>query len=114
MDRYIVIEESTFNDLQAALNSAADKGYRVVSPVESGTFHTFIMELTDKEDAKKLLKRACDLLDESDTSADRVFWRDYYAYTGQHMIQTDEGWAPGAERITYDDADILCEVNGPR
>jgi hypothetical protein len=44
-------------------------------------------------------------------------WRDYYAWTGDHMILSDEGWEPGEVKQSYlneygPDA-ILDEVNAP-
>jgi hypothetical protein len=49
-------------------------------------------------------------------------WRDYYEWTGDHMILTDEGWEPGELKQefidslegdeTIDDI-ILDEVNAP-
>jgi hypothetical protein len=30
-------------------------------------------------------------------------WRDYYEWTGDHMILTDEGWEPGEQKQSYID-----------
>lgn len=54
---------------------------------------------------------------------DPTFWRDYYSFTGRHMIMTDEGWEPGECKTELleeyradgesEDTIILDEVNAP-
>lgn len=45
-------------------------------------------------------------------------WHDYYEWTGDHMILTDEGWEPGEAKQSYVDAGdadaILDELNAPK
>jgi hypothetical protein len=51
-------------------------------------------------------------------------WRDYYEWTGEHMILTDEGWEPGEVKQSYVDmaeaeglplsSFIQDEVNAPK
>ena len=73
--------------------------------------------------ATKLLDRAAASTEDKPITGDPGWWRDYYLFTGQHMILTDEGWEDGAakqsyidmlkdERYTLDDL-ILDEVNAP-
>jgi hypothetical protein len=66
------------------------------------------------EEAEKLLTR----VGESEVEAPDPTWtHDYYLFTGQWMLLTDEGWEPGelkAELINEYGADaILDEVNAP-
>lgn len=44
-------------------------------------------------------------------------WHDYYGFSGDHMVLTDEGWEPGEVKQSYLDVDpdaILDEVNAPQ
>ena len=47
----------------------------------------------------------------------RALWRDYYEWTGDHMILTDEGWERGEVKESYlasgDSDAIIDEVNAP-
>lgn len=49
---------------------------------------------------------------------DPNLWRDYYDYSGNHMILTDEGWEPGEAKQSYIDeghaGEIIDEVNTPK
>jgi hypothetical protein len=44
-------------------------------------------------------------------------WRDFYEFSGDHMILTDEGWEPGSAKQSYIDEGyedfIHDEVNSP-
>lgn len=78
--------------------------------------------------AESRLIIATDLLDrivasiEDRPAGDIQWWRDYYLFSGQHMILTDEGWEDGGSKQSYLDMDaehpeygasILDEVNAP-
>ena len=79
--------------------------------------------------AESRLRIATDLLDrivacvEDHPISDTSWWRDYYLFTGQHMILTDEGWEDGSSKQSYLDMEaehpeyaensILEEVNAP-
>lgn len=73
-------------------------------------------------EATKLLDRFVRLYGESPLVGSMIepgmkLWRDYYEYTGEHMILTDEGWEPGSVKKSYIDEfgpeAILDEVNAP-
>ena len=79
--------------------------------------------------AESRLVTATDLLERIVSSindrpvGDTSWWRDFFLFTGQHMILTNEGWESGESRQSYIDmatkdgygiADlILDEVNAP-
>jgi hypothetical protein len=56
--------------------------------------------------AADLLDRFVDMYGEVPMSSSMVegdpnLWYDYYKYSGQHMILTDEGWEPGESLESY-------------
>jgi len=67
-----------------------------------------------------LLERAAKWME---GAPDKVWWREYFLLTGEHMILTEEGWEAGTLKWEYEQqakADgediedwILDEVNGP-
>jgi hypothetical protein len=77
------------------------------------------MELTNRL-GKVLLERFVDLYGETPLEGSMiapglVLWRDYWKYSGQHMILTDDGWEPAdialpiyAENL--DDGEDLSDV----
>lgn len=42
---------------------------------------------------------------------DPTWWREYYLFSGEHMICSDEGWEPGDSKQSYID---LAESEGVR
>lgn len=64
-----------------------------------------------------LLERAAEFC--SDNPPDKDWFRDYFLFTGDHMILTDEGWEPGnlIEQIRKDNDDPEWEpddeINAP-
>jgi hypothetical protein len=62
--------------------------------------------------ATKLLERFVEVYAEtalvgSEIQPGMKLWRDYYLYTGQHMVLTDEGWEP-ADDVLDSYADELA------
>ena len=56
--------------------------------------------------AQELLERFVDLYGETPLQGSMIepglkLWRDYWIYSGQHMILTDEGWEPGECLASY-------------
>ena len=51
--------------------------------------------------AMGLLDRAMELLCDAPVTNDPNLWRDYYAFTGEHVILTDEGWDSGDNKQAY-------------
>jgi hypothetical protein len=66
------------------------------------------------ETATSLLKRIADKAEEGPTG-DPQWWRDYFLFTGEHMILTDEGWEPGDAKASCveDEIEIHDEINVP-
>jgi hypothetical protein len=69
--------------------------------------------------AEELLERLVDLYGEIPVSGHsikeaRKLWRDYWEYSGEHMIMLDEGWISAAEKDMYDPEEILDEINAPK
>lgn len=89
-----------------------------VRPAEEGRYVLF----ADYKAALDLLGRFAELYGEvpllgSMVDQGRKLWRDFYEYTGDHMILTDEGWEPGEVKQSYIDEvgpeAIQDEVNAP-
>lgn len=81
----------------------------------SKLFELSEIEMVDRiEAAEDLLKRVARNMEEA-PAFDPEWWRDYYLFTGEHMILTDEGWEPGdcKESLMEDEAEILDEINAP-
>jgi hypothetical protein len=79
--------------------------------------------LSEKTTPSSLLERFVDIYGEVPLSGAMIepglkLWRDYYEWTGNHMILTDEGWEPGEGKQAYIDNCgpnvIIDEVNAPR
>lgn len=96
----------------AKLKERAEKAESLVSAQEAGRLST----------ATALLTRVEALYSEVRIVEDLGFWRDYYRFTGCHMILTDEGWESGSAKQSYLDDwkgvphcsnPILEEVNAP-
>jgi hypothetical protein len=69
--------------------------------------------------AEDLLERFVDLYGEIPVSGSsiktaRKLWRDYWEYSGEHMIMLDEGWISAIDRGMYTPEEILDEVNAPK
>lgn len=64
--------------------------------------------------ARGLLKRIADKTEEGPTG-DPQWWREYFLFTGRHMILTEEGWEPGdcKDSCADEEVEILDEVNAP-
>lgn len=63
-------------------------------------------------EASDLLERFVEMYGEVAMSpamveSDPKLWYDYYRYSGQHMILTDEGWEPGSVLESY-----MKQLNG--
>ena len=59
--------------------------------------------------AMELLERFVNLYGETPLEGSMIpeglkLWRDYWIYSGQHMILTDEGWEPGEALESYVDS----------
>lgn len=54
------------------------------------------------EISEALLKRFADACTDRKLH-DETLWKDYFQYTGQHMILTDEGWYGGEMKQSYID-----------
>ena len=72
--------------------------------------------------AENLLDRFVELYGETPLAGAMIepgmrLWRDYYLWTGDHMILSDEGWEPGEVKAGYLEEygpdSILDEVNAP-
>jgi hypothetical protein len=64
--------------------------------------------------ATELLKRIADKTEEGPTG-DPQWWREYFLFTGQHMILIEEGWtsADCKDSLADEEVEILDEVNAP-
>lgn len=97
----------------------SDAAYR--SGFQAGIDHIPGIFDSKRITARSLLERFVDLYSEAPIPSSmieigRKLWRDYYEFSGLHMILTDEGWEPGEIKQSYldDDPDsILDEVNAP-
>jgi hypothetical protein len=69
---------------------------------------------TRLEIAQDLLKRAANFIECN--APDEDWWKEYYLFTGEHMILGEEGWCEAAayDGLSADDfGEILDEVNAP-
>lgn len=51
--------------------------------------------------AEDLLERAATLMEDRLITSDVNWWREYFIFTGEHMILTDEGWVEGRDKPLY-------------
>jgi hypothetical protein len=65
------------------------------------------------ETATNLLERISNNLEEAIPN-DPTWWRDYFLFSGDHMILTEEGWERAEDVDSSDgEVEILDEVNAP-
>src|SRR5689334_20267287 len=100
----------------AEMNQKAELAKRAAELVESAYRHGWAAGIKrmegvfpsnpDKITPMSLLERFVDLYGETPLAGSmiepgRKLWRDYYEFTGNHMILTDEGWEDGEVKQSY-------------
>ena len=100
-----------------------------IHPAPSGKWVLFADHEREIKTATALLDRFVELYGEVPLEGTMIgtglkLWRDFYEWTGDHMILTDDGWEPGEAKEIYEQmaADeelpistlIHDEVNAPK
>lgn len=127
-DRNLVLEAAKFKfDTINRAYEFTDENGSVVASLPGGDVFAVLKDTVEQADfysrdewgpndeAADLLERAVDIIIEHEVGSgdDHEFWRDYFDFTGEHMVLTDEGWEPGEVKQSYGPDDIHEELNAP-